>query len=216
MNSNSPTRRSPQRLRDRFKDETREAILEAAEAVFASDGVLTARMETVASKAGVAVGTLYNHFADRHALVEALMKVRQSELLGRLDDSLEVHDGEPFVAQLEALVAALQDHFTVHAGFVRMVMESDGQNFGKKGLQPNEMVGQLRERLDVLVKRGVKAKTVRADDADLFGWFFLGAMRVMMARRIKGLATEPLPEQRAALVRFLMQGVQFEPVRGKR
>ncbi len=215
MNPNSPIRRSPQRLRDRFKDETRAAILEAAEGVFASDGVLTARMEAVASKAGVAVGTLYNHFADRHALVDALMKVRQGELLGRLDESLEVHDGRPFVAQLDAFVASLQEHFTAHAGFVRVLMDSDGQNFGKKVLQPHEMIAQLRDRLELLVKRGVKSKDVRADDAELFAWFFFGAMRSMMARRVKGLATESLAEQRAALVRFLMQGAQYEP-RGRR
>jgi AcrR family transcriptional regulator len=202
-------------LRDRFKDQTRAAILEAAEAVFATDGVLTARMEAVASKAGVAVGTLYNHFADRQALVDALMKVRQAELLGRLDHALAAHEGEVFVAQLDAFVASLQEHFTVHAGFVRVLMESDGQNFGKKVLQPHEMIAQLRERLAVLVKRGVKSKEVRGDDAELFSWFFFGAMRSMMARRVKGLATESLAEQRAALVRFLLQGAGPEP-RGKR
>ncbi len=206
MNPNSPVRRAPRRLRDRFKDATRLAILEAAEQAFAADGVLTARMETIASKAGVAVGTLYNHFADRHAVVDALMRLRQKELLARLDDTIAAHEAKPFAAQLDAFVAALQAHFTEHEGFVRVLMEGENQNFGKKVLQPTEMMAQLRERLDLLVARGAKAKAVRNDDLELLTWFFLGAMRAMLVRRMKGLAKEPLEAQRAALLRFLLHG----------
>jgi AcrR family transcriptional regulator len=212
MNLNSPVRRAPRRLRDRFKDATRVAILEAAEQAFATDGVLTARMETIASKAGVAVGTLYNHFADRHAVVDALMRLRQKELLTRLDDTIATHEGQPFATQLDAFVASLQAHFTEHEGFVRVLMEGENQNFGKKVLQPTEMMSQLRERLDVLLARGAKAKAVRTDDLELTTWFFLGAMRAMLVRRMKGFAHEPLETQRAALLRFLLRGAEARAV----
>jgi len=61
----------PVRLRDRLREEANRAILTAAEEVFSEEG-LGARMEQIAARAGVAVGTLYNHFQDRGALVNAL------------------------------------------------------------------------------------------------------------------------------------------------
>ena len=64
---------APPRLRHRLREETVSAILEAAEHEFASDGLHAARMERIAARAGVAVGTLYNHFDDREALVLALV-----------------------------------------------------------------------------------------------------------------------------------------------
>ncbi|HEX5857366.1 MAG TPA: TetR/AcrR family transcriptional regulator [Microbacterium sp.] len=49
----------------------RERLLDAAGEVFAEQGVV-APMAVVAHRAGVGVGTLYRHFADRGALVHAL------------------------------------------------------------------------------------------------------------------------------------------------
>src|SRR5512140_1582670 len=89
------------RLRDRLREETSRAILAAAEDVFASDG-LSARMESIAAHAGVAVGTLYNHFEDRKALVAALVRSRREALVARIDGALADVRGEPVSAQLRA------------------------------------------------------------------------------------------------------------------
>ncbi len=79
----------PARLRDRLRDETGRAILAAAEAVFAEDGLHDARMERIASRAGVAVGTLYNHFEDKDALVRSLVRSSRQALLDRVDGAVE-------------------------------------------------------------------------------------------------------------------------------
>ena len=76
------------RLRQRLRAETRAAILAAAEEVFAARGLRGARMEAIASRAGVAVGTLYNHFQDREALLSALIQSRRQALLDRVDRAL--------------------------------------------------------------------------------------------------------------------------------
>ena len=93
VNLNSSSARRPHRLRERLKEATRDAILEAAEEAFARDGVQAARMETIAKAAGVAVGTLYNHFEDRTALLDALMRARRADLIRRLDEALEACEG---------------------------------------------------------------------------------------------------------------------------
>ena len=51
----------------------RAAILEAAQAVFTEKGFHRATIREISTKAGVADGTVYNHFADKNALILALM-----------------------------------------------------------------------------------------------------------------------------------------------
>src|SRR5512138_2950295 len=110
MNSASS---SPARLRDRLREETSRAILAAAEEVFAQDG-LQARMERIAAQAGVAVGTLYNHFEDRAALVRSLVLSRRQALLGRLDAAIAAAEAAPVEQQLRAFFAAVEEHARVH------------------------------------------------------------------------------------------------------
>src|SRR5512142_1387741 len=84
------------RLRDRFREETSEAILAAAEEIFAEEGLHGARMESIAAGAGVAVGTVYNHFEDREALLQELIRSRRATLVGKLDAALAEGKDLPF------------------------------------------------------------------------------------------------------------------------
>src|SRR5512139_3867755 len=111
MRSASPHTSS--RLRERLREETARAILEAAEEVFAQDG-LQARMERIASEAGVAVGTLYNHFEDRAALVRSLVLSRRGALLSRVDEALAGVREAPVADQLRAFFTAVEEHARAH------------------------------------------------------------------------------------------------------
>jgi len=57
----------------------RARILEAAESVFAAEGI-EAQVDTIAEKAGVGVGTLYRHFPTKEKLCEAILLERLSQL----------------------------------------------------------------------------------------------------------------------------------------
>ena len=48
-------------------------MLVAAEDVFAEAGLAKAHVEDIARRAGVAVGTLYNYYKDRDALLAAVL-----------------------------------------------------------------------------------------------------------------------------------------------
>ncbi|MCK0198801.1 TetR/AcrR family transcriptional regulator [Ancylobacter sp. 6x-1] len=63
----------------------RQAILDAALAVFAEKGFAGARMEDVARRAGTAKGTLYLHFKDKAALFEGLVRTAADPVLGMME-----------------------------------------------------------------------------------------------------------------------------------
>ncbi len=71
-----------------------ERVLGAAREVFAERGEATA-LEEIARRAGVGIGTLYRHFPNRQALLEALY-VNEVEEICR--SAQQVDDGDPWQA----------------------------------------------------------------------------------------------------------------------
>ncbi len=87
---------------------SRERILDAAESLFASRGFEGAAMRDIAAGAGLNPASLYNHFASKQALFEAVLE-RGLRPLFELLDTLELVDWSPesldaatdtFIAQL--------------------------------------------------------------------------------------------------------------------
>src|SRR3954466_1530914 len=109
-------------LRQRIRETTTQAILAAAEEVFADKGLHAAHMGEIAALAGVAVGTLYNHFADREALLTGPMTARRAELLARVDAALDETAGRPFRESLRALLVAKLSHFQEHRKFFHILL----------------------------------------------------------------------------------------------
>src|SRR5689334_23222469 len=57
----------------------RDAIVAAAERVFARSGFYPTKMAEIAREAGVGVGTLYNYFESKEVIFAEIMLVRQAE-----------------------------------------------------------------------------------------------------------------------------------------
>ena len=82
----------------------RERLLSAARAVLREHGA-DAPLDAIARAAGVGIGTLYRHFPDRQALLEALAEEHVAHLVS-IVESLDGIDGwEALVSFLEQVVA---------------------------------------------------------------------------------------------------------------
>lgn len=83
----------------------RQRVLEAAEAVFAEQGV-DVPVDVIAARAGVGVGTLYRHFPTKETLFGAILVERIGEVARDARDRLNAEDhGVAFFGFLEHLVA---------------------------------------------------------------------------------------------------------------
>ena len=76
----------PGELGRRDPEARRQAILEAALAVFTAEGFAAARLDHVAEKAGVAKGTIYLHFKDKQDLFEQMVREAVSPVIARLEE----------------------------------------------------------------------------------------------------------------------------------
>jgi AcrR family transcriptional regulator len=197
------------RLRDRLKEATHGAILDAAEAVFARDGVQRARMEDVAAEAGVAVGTLYNYFTDRNALLEALLDARGAALFERIDAAL-ADKKQPFEQRLEAFLSATVEHFLQHTGMFAVIMESEFV-LRAQAKKDRPRLRALIDRTTKLLREGVSAGVLRADDAELFPDLLIGMLRGAFIRHIHGLGDPPARDVAQRIARAFLSGAGTAP-----
>ena len=150
--SGSVTRKArPRRsaaLRAQAREVYRDAILEAAERVFARSGVAGTRVSEVAAEAGLATGTLYNYFQSRDQLLISLIERRGEELVASIRSAAsaaQVADAQGAGAAralLEALVRATFRHFEAHRGLFSVFA-------GAAGISGKQMASISRRGCDV-------------------------------------------------------------------
>jgi AcrR family transcriptional regulator len=183
------------RLRQRLREETRAAILAAAEEVFAGRGLHRARMESIAARAGVAVGTLYNHFQDREALLSALVRSRRQALLDRVDLALAGAEGATFEAALRAFLTALFEHWAEHAGLLTALLNADQLGRQAPGEARGPRIGdELARRAEILLRRGLAEGRLRPEGAEEYPALLVGMARGLL---VQG-AGRRAPDGRAA------------------
>ncbi|HET9596405.1 MAG TPA: TetR/AcrR family transcriptional regulator [Anaeromyxobacteraceae bacterium] len=194
------------RLRDRLREATAEAILRGAEAAFAAEGA-GARMESIAARAGIAVGTLYNHFEDREALWRAVCRASRQALLVRLDAALREAEGEPFPAALGHFVDALLAHWAEHRGFLAVLVQTEPAVARGKAGKDRSTAQEILARAQRLVAAGERAGVLRPDPEGLHAAFLVGMMRQLVLLDFEGAAD---PASAAALrdrmVSFFLRG----------
>jgi AcrR family transcriptional regulator len=79
--------------RIQYREETRRAILDAAEALLVEDGVDAFSMRRLAERCGCTAPTLYHYFRDKPGLIETLLEERMRQLVDELRE--EPPKGEP-------------------------------------------------------------------------------------------------------------------------
>jgi len=101
-----------QRAAARARAATRARLIEAGQALFAEQGLHGVTTHDVARAAGVAAGTFYLHFSDKHALFRELARRSVDGLLARLEAATDglPERGERVRAQTVALVDYAESH----------------------------------------------------------------------------------------------------------
>ncbi|MFY0572455.1 TetR/AcrR family transcriptional regulator [Archangium lansingense] len=209
MNSRSTSRSKPQALRMRMKEEARAAILDAAEQVLAEQGLQAARMDDIAARVGVSVGTLYNYFEDRQQLLEALRDVRGGELLAQLDAELERSQPSPYRARLHGFLRCILDYSRTHFRLFSLLLENSLQRDTSREGELDRHLKMWREvslRLEHLGQQGVKEGALRPEDASHYPAMLLDMTHGLVLRQL--LAKQPVPtdELLAPLLRCFLDG----------
>ncbi len=187
MNPDSETHH---KLRQRFKEETRQAILSAAEEVYARDGLAGGRLESVAARAGVSVGTLYNYFADRDDLIASLLAARRAEMLARLDQALAGAPADP-EARLRLYLLNLFEHFAAHRPLLALFAQAEPSgSLIVSAARSSSKLAELTARAGAIVRLGLERGWLRDDDPEILATILTGMTRAVLLRSLA--SGEPL------------------------
>jgi AcrR family transcriptional regulator len=133
----------------------RARILEAAEVVFAAEGI-EVPVDLIAEKAGVGVGTLYRHFPTKEKLCEAILLER---LAGLTDDARALADAEDPAAAFFGFIRHMVEEGAIKRDLLIAVMGA-GVEFEQSAAS---VKGDLREAVGILLTRAQAVVAVRQD-----------------------------------------------------
>jgi len=144
------------------------------------DGVEGASLQSIAKRAGVAVGTIYNYFSDRQELFRELFSKRRSEMLTAIDEGMRESDREPFRAQLERFAHVLLSYYDGRREFMRVVFASEPlrlQMMCDKAGRMRPYAQELNARAERVMRVGVREGVVRDEDVVLFTSVFTSILK---------------------------------------
>jgi len=189
-------------LRERFRNETAQEILLSAEQVFVEQGAAGASMAMIAERAGVAVGTLYNRFQDREALLQTLLAQRRAELLAKIDAAAQGLARFDLRARLAGVVHTILLECEQHRPFLRLALASEWGHGPSKEL----MLQSLRERLELVLREQDGPPQLRDDPESSFAVMLLALIRGTLERDRYGLPVLDPGAAARLIVDFFLKG----------
>jgi AcrR family transcriptional regulator len=209
QNSKNEGRAGPQ-LREKVRGLVRDELLQAAEAVFAEEGLQTAKVESIAARAGVSVGTVYNYFSDRKALLDAVFESRREQLWKRLQELSAETDGCPFLERLERSIVAVFDYFEAQRPYIVLMLQADSpllrQAMAPQRDPANGPFAPLHLHLESLIAQGIAEGALRNEDPRRLGLFLLGICKGMCLTTLARAEPLDLAQVRDATLRFFLHG----------
>lgn len=177
--------------------QTRARVLAAAEELFIRNGFASTSMGEVAERAGVGVGTLYHHFADKHALLLALIDDwgDREIVRARAEPDPEGYLGDDPRAAIRADLGRRYEQLRKEGSLYLVLLElADRDPDVRVRLQRIRQVGI--ERLRALIEFGQRRGLMRAGVEPLAAAFLIrhsidtAATQVLVHR-----VADPAPEQ---------------------
>lgn len=204
---------TPQRiLREKLRQKRTELILETAEEILARKGYYGASMDEIAAQAGVAKGTLYQHFPTKEDLFFALIE----QALARFEQIVQQAAASPSNARekLERILYyAYGEQRGAHTQLLRLLRNNEelSQRLHVKKGQARERINQAIGQIGCILEAGKAAGLFETAIAtDLMLRMFLHLLSLSSEEHF-GLTQQETPEELVAqLERLFFEGIQAQ------
>jgi AcrR family transcriptional regulator len=167
-------------MRQTLRETVRTAILDAAEELIAEHGLHDAALVQIARRAGVAVGTLYNYFTDRDALIRGLFESRRATFRPRLLAAINGGSELLFEPRLRRFVREVFEAFEAHRRFLKLAIENEHSK-PSSSTTPQDLLAGVRD----IVAAGVREGAVRGDRAEILPLAITAMIKSIAVHRIQ-------------------------------
>lgn len=182
----------------------REAVYEGAVAVLTEHGLNGTTMDRVAAAAGMAKGSLYNHFRGKQELLEF---VRDRAVAPMQEALEEIAKGKLSAAEKLASVSRLWREYLEehHAVFEFLINDHAVKRLLRDTEQTTRASGI--ERIATIIEQGIREGTFRPVDAHAAAEMFLGASIGMVEHEFAAGVTRPVDKAVDALMEVFLHGL---------
>lgn len=200
-------RKKPRQARAAF---TLDSIFEATIQLLVADGMHRLTTTKVAERAGVSVGTMYQYFPHKEALVYALNERYLENLAAKIEDLCRSRHGHPIGEMVEALIDTYWRAKTERADVTRALYRSVAE------LDNQALIDAFASRADA----ATSAMLASASDAtftDLKGvnltlvTVIFGTIRNAFERNLRPAETRKLRRQLVMMCRSYLQSAAQAP-----
>jgi len=188
-------------LRETARLTVHHTILAAAEELIGRHGLHGAGLARIAKRAGVAVGTLYNYFTDRDALIRGLFESRRATLRPRLLAAMTAGSELPFEPRLRGFVRGVLEAFEEHRPFLKIAIENEHLR-PPGSTTAQDLLAGVRE----IVAAGVREGAISTEKAGLLPLVITGTFRAIAIDRLH--TGGELAGDADAMVEILLDGVR--------
>jgi len=188
-----------------WQDFKRQSIQEAVIQLMCREGLGAVTMERVAQEVGIAKGTVYLHYRDKQALLEAVKDAALTPMIERLDDLFD-SDLDP-LRKLEAYSLRYLGYFDERRDLFRIliyereVTRASGQRFR------GDRYRHLVQRTAHVIRDGIEAGVFRDVDAGKAAAMFIEANFAIMNQRLGGRADTPVEDDARLISDIFLRGL---------
>jgi AcrR family transcriptional regulator len=177
--------------------EARERIVSAALAQVAEGGYASASVQAVASRAGVATGSVYRHFPSKAELFGEVFRRQANQELAVLEE-IATHDSPALERLAEATEVLARRALASPTLAYAQIAEPVEQEVEAERLVLRR---GYRDALARILRDGVDRGELEPHDTQTYGAAILGAI----SEALVGPLSEPKPRNREALIASLVQ-----------
>jgi len=149
----------------------REAILNAAEVVFAEHGFDGARIDAIAEESGYNKSLLFQYFGDKLGLYAEVIKRTDREmtefqvrlLAPLLEDETIASNAHKFRALLATIVAAIFDYLAAHPHLVRMLLWEQAEGWQTYEKIISQFNTEDADQFEALFRKAYSTGLLRSD-----------------------------------------------------
>jgi len=197
-------------LRQRKKEQTRDAIVEAAESLFVGRGYGATTMEEVADSADVSVGTLYNYFSSKQQLLIGVFQSETEAMLGAGQAIIDIAPESPKEG-VTALLNVYADHlFGIPRELIKEILAfgfGTGEVTDELVSMDVRLMRQFADFLEIYSARGSIRRDVVVSDAVVIAYSVLFA-NLLMYTSMPGFDLETARTQIVRQVDVVFSGLE--------
>jgi len=187
----------------------KQEIMEAALELFSQRGFHNTTMAQIAQKAGVGVGTLYQHFQGKEELYHSLLEEKCNRLLETLRALIKAEDSTE--ENLKRLLAAQIDFVEKHRSFFKLYLSEQLATLEavreKLGLRADVIYGRFFQLFQGIMEQGVKRGELRDLPSSHLARAYMGILNSFFFDWLKG-NLESLRENQDTILSLFMRGAK--------